>query len=148
MSAGDAASAAAIRRAGDRIADRALAAAIHDDPSFGERYDEIGRQALRSDLDAFVDRLAVSVSAGSPDVMANFAEMIAVRYRKRHVPMDDVVRLCESLRQAAAAVVAREATPSIDAAIDDAVRVFRWHRRLAGDARKRNPLLSFLYKGA
>jgi hypothetical protein len=25
--------------------------------------------------------------------------------------------------------------------------VFNWHRRLAGDARKRNPILAALYKG-
>jgi hypothetical protein len=36
----------------------------------------------------------------------------------------------------------------VDAAIDEAIKVFRWHRRLGGDARKRNALLSFLYKGA
>ena len=34
-----------------------------------------------------------------------------------------------------------------DAAIDEAIKVFRWYRRLAGDARKRNPILAALYKG-
>ena len=38
--------------------------------------------------------------------------------------------------------------PLADRAIDEGVRVFKWHRRLAGDARKRNPLLWFIYKGA
>ena len=37
---------------------------------------------------------------------------------------------------------------ALDAAIDAAIAVFKWHRRLAGDARKRNPLLAFIYKGA
>ena len=31
--------------------------------------------------------------------------------------------------------------------IDEAIAVFRWYRRLAGDARKRNPILAALYKG-
>ena len=80
--------------------------------------------------------------------MATFADLVAVRYRKRKVSMDDVIALCEGLRRAAAAVVEARAVPAIDAAIDEAIAVFRWHRRLAGDARKRNPLLAFIYKGA
>ena len=38
-------------------------------------------------------------------------------------------------------------TAPADAAIDEAVTVFKWYRRLAGDARKRNPILAALYKG-
>ena len=34
-----------------------------------------------------------------------------------------------------------------DAALDAAIEVFRFHRRLAGDARKRNPILAAIYKG-
>ncbi len=34
-----------------------------------------------------------------------------------------------------------------DATLDAAIKVYRWHRRLAGDARKRNALLQLLYKG-
>jgi hypothetical protein len=36
----------------------------------------------------------------------------------------------------------------VDAAIDAAVAALRWHRRLGGDARKRNPVIAFIYKGA
>ena len=32
-------------------------------------------------------------------------------------------------------------------ALDEAIEVFRWTRRLAGDARKKNAFLQFLYKG-
>ena len=32
-------------------------------------------------------------------------------------------------------------------ALDAAVTQYRWHRRLAGDARKKNAFLQFLYKG-
>ena len=32
-------------------------------------------------------------------------------------------------------------------AIDAAIAKYRWHRRIAGDARKRNALLQLLYKG-
>jgi hypothetical protein len=37
---------------------------------------------------------------------------------------------------------------SADAALDTAIERFRWQRRIAGDARKRNRILQFLYKGA
>ena len=38
--------------------------------------------------------------------------------------------------------------PPAGLALDEAIAVFRWHRRLAGDARKKNAFLQWLYKGA
>jgi hypothetical protein len=148
LKAGDAVAADALLRAGERLRVRALEAALALDPTLRDRYDDLTRQALLSDLVAFVDRLAVAVASDDPRAMATFADMIAVRYRKRRIAMDDVVLLCEGLRRASAGVVEAAALPVIDAAIDQAIAVFRWHRRLAGDARKRNPLLAFIYKGA
>jgi hypothetical protein len=148
LRAGDPASAAALQRVGGRFRSRAMEAALDLDPTLRDRYDDLARQALLSDLEAFVDRLVTSVASGEPRAMATFADLVAVRYRKRKVPMDDLVTLCDGLRRAAAAVVEPSAMPAIDAALDEAIAVFRWHRRLAGDARKRNPFLSFIYKGA
>ena len=37
--------------------------------------------------------------------------------------------------------------PPADVPIDEAIAQFKWHRRLAGDARKRNAFLQFIYKG-
>jgi hypothetical protein len=71
-----------------------------------------------------------------------------VRYRKRRIGMDDVVTLCEGLRRAAGSVVDPSAQPAIDEAIDQAIKVFKDHRRLAGDNHKRNPLIAFIYRGA
>jgi len=34
-----------------------------------------------------------------------------------------------------------------DRALDEAVRIYHWYRRLSGDARKKNPILDALYKG-
>ena len=117
-------------------------------PTMRERHADVVIQALASDLEAFLDRLIVAVSSGDPHAMATFADLVAVRYRKRKVPMDDVISLCEGLRRAATAVVESGAVPIVDEAIDEAIAVFKWNRRLAGDARKRNPLLRFIYKGA
>jgi hypothetical protein len=148
MTAGDAAAAAALHSGGERLRARALATALELNPTMRDRHPEIVIQALLADLTAFHDRLIIAVASGEPRAMAAFADLVAVRYRKRKIPMDDVISLCEGLRRAAAAVVQPEAVASIDAAIDQGIAVFKWNRRLAGDARKRNPLLSFLYKGA
>jgi hypothetical protein len=146
--AGDPAAATTLRRAGARLRERALKAAMDLDPTFADRHDPLVRTALLSDLEAFVDRLALAVASGDPRAMATFADLVAVRYRKRRISMDDLVTLSEGLRRAAASVVEPAAQPAVDAAIDAGNAVFRWHRRLAGDARKRHPLLNFIYKGA
>ena len=118
------------------------------DATFADRHDELTRQALTSDLEAFVDRLVTAIASNDPHAMATFADLVAVRYRKRKIAMGDVITLCEGLRRAGAAVVEPDSVAALDAAIDEAIAVFKWHRRLAGDARKRNPLLAFIYKGA
>jgi hypothetical protein len=118
------------------------------DPTFGDRHSELTRQALLADLEAFVDRLVTAIASNDPHAMATFADLVAVRYRKRRISMDDLVTLCEGLRRACAAVVEPESVAALDAAIDEAITVFNWHGRLAGDARKRHPLLAFIYKGA
>lgn len=148
LSAGDPGAAAVLGRGGLRLRTRALEAALDLDPTLRERHDELTRNALLSDLEAFVDRLVVAIASGHPHDMATFADLVAVRYRKRRIAMDDIVTLCEGLRRAAAAVLDASALPALDAAIDEGIAVFKWHRRLAGDARKRNPILAFIYKGA
>jgi hypothetical protein len=146
--AGDPASAAVLQSGGARLRSRAFAAALDLDPTLAERHTELVRQGLLADLEAFVDRLASAVASDHPHAMAMFADLVAVRYRKRKIPMDDLVTLCDGLRRAASAVVEPGAMPAVDAALDEAIAVFKWHRRLGGDARKRNPFLAFIYKGA
>ncbi len=75
-----------------------------------------------------------------------WAEWVAPVFRRRRVPMDDLIVLSEGLRIALAAVLSDEERVSADAAIDEGIAVFRWHRGLSGDARKRNRLLWALYK--
>jgi hypothetical protein len=130
------------------VAARALEAAVGGDATFRDRYDELGLRELLADLEAMVEILAGSVAAGDTGPMARWAESVAVRYRKRGVPMDDVVAMCEGLRRASALAATPAAMPAVDAALDATIEVLLWHRRLAGDARKRHPLLAFIYKGA
>ena len=148
LSAGDPASAAVLKRGGARFRARAIEAALDLDPTLRDRYDDLARESLLADLEAFVDRLATAVASGDAHVMATFADLVAVRYRKRKIPMDDLITLCNGLRRAAASVVEPSAMAPVEAGLDEAIAVFKWHRRLAGDARKRNAFLAFIYKGA
>jgi hypothetical protein len=137
-----------LRAQRSRLAARALEVAVDEDPTLRDRYNELGLRNLLRDTEVFVDRLALCVAGNDPHWLKEFADASATVFRRRQVGMDDVVRLLEGLRAGARGVLSEAETVAADAAIDEAVKVFRWYRRLAGDARKRNPILAALYKGA
>jgi hypothetical protein len=145
--AGSAAAAARIRAGVSRLAARAVSVAMDADPTIRQRYDEAGQRRLLRDAELLAERVALAVAAGDPSSTADYAHWTAPVYRRRKVSMDDLVRLCEGLRAALPAVLAPAELPAADAALDAAIEVYRWHRRLAGDARKKNALAQFLYKG-
>ena len=140
--------AARLRTERARLAVRALEIAVNDDPTFRDRYDESGLRNLLSDAEVFIDRLALCVAGNDSHWLKDFADQTATVYRRRQVAMDDVVRLMEGIRSSARGVLSESETVPADAGIDEAIKVFLWYRRLAGDARKRNPILAALYKGA
>ncbi|MES2210500.1 MAG: hypothetical protein V4515_10000 [Chloroflexota bacterium] len=148
LSAGYPADAASIRAAAARLAARALERAIDADPKFRGRYSDLALRELLADTEALADALATSIAVDDPAVLGRLAEHLAPRYRKRRVPLDDVIALCEGLRVGARTVVAPTAGPAVDAAVDAAVAALKWHRRLGGDARERNAFIAFIYKGA
>jgi hypothetical protein len=140
--------AARLRAERSRLAIRALEVSVSEDPGFRARYDEAGLRNLLRDAEVFVDRLALCVAGNDPHWLKEFADMSAPVFRRRKVAMDDVVRLLEGLRAGSRSVLNDAETVAAELALDEAVAVFRWYRRLAGDARKRNPILAALYKGA
>lgn len=146
--AGWPAAAAEIRRSRSRIAARALEFAAEADPSLAERFDEAALRNLLADAEVELERVAMSVASGSPRFVGDWAEWVAPLYRRRRVPMDDLINLSEGIRRSVRAVLGPDEVVVADEALDEGIRVFRWHRRLAGDARKRNRLLQFIYKGA
>jgi hypothetical protein len=146
--AGHPRAAAALRAARARLAARALEIAIDRDPSFSQRYDETGLRRLLNDAQVLLDQVAEAIASNDPHVVGGWAEWLAPIYRRRGVPMDDLVQIAEGIRLAGSATLAPEELASLDAAVDEGVRVFRWHRRLAGDARRRNRILAAIYKGA
>ena len=139
--------AARLRAERSRLAARALEVAVDGDPTMRTRYPEAGLRNLLRDAEVFVDRLALCVAGNDPHWLREFADMSAPVFRRRDVPMDDVVRLLEAIRAGARGVLSEAETVPADAALDEAVTVFRWYRRLAGDARKKNRLLTAIYKG-
>ena len=142
--------AAALRLRGERtrIGARALEIAIDRDPTMTDRYSELGLRKLLRDTEILIDRIALSVAADDPGPMREFADQIVPLYRRRRVPMDDLVHLSEGLRAAMAPFLSGEELEPMHAAIDAGIVQMRWNRRIAGDARKRNKLLAFIYKGA
>lgn len=132
----------------DRLGARALEAAVERDPTLMTRYDELGLRERLHDAVLLADRIALSVAAGDPGPAREYADWTAPAYRRKRVPLDDLINLLEGLRSALPSVVDGQADVDANAAIDAAIAVYRWNRRLAGDARKRNAFLQLLYKGA
>jgi hypothetical protein len=131
----------------ERLAARALRIAMDADPTIEERYDEAGLRHLLHDAELLAGRISLAVATNEPGLAREYAEWTAPVYRRRRTPMDDLVALCEGLRGAFPSVLApAELGPASDA-LDAAIAAYRWHRRIAGDARRKNPILQFLYKG-
>ena len=140
--------AARVRANGERLAARALRAAMDADATIRTRNDETGLRLLLHDAELLVERVALCLETGVTDLAREYAEWTAPVYRRRRTPMDDLIGLCEGLRAAFPSVLAPGELAPADAALDAAIGAYRWHRRIAGDARKRNALLQLLYKGA
>ena len=137
-----------LRAARPSIGPRAMEAVTKADPAIRDRLGEIGLRQLLRDTETWIDQIAVCVAANDPTPMRNWAEKITAPYRRRRVSMDDLTLLAEGLRAAVRSVLGPQEQAAADAALDSTIVVLRWHRRLAGDARKRNKLLQFIYKGA
>ncbi|MFL5676421.1 MAG: hypothetical protein ACJ77X_02150 [Chloroflexota bacterium] len=145
--AGVPAAAARIRTDSERLAARALRVAMDGDATIQTRYSEAGLRQLLRDTGLLAERVAVALETAAPGSARDYAEWTVPLYRRRRVPMDDLIALCNGLRAALPTVLAPGELPLAGEALDEAIAVFKWHRRLAGDGRKRNPLLQLLYKG-
>jgi hypothetical protein len=147
MTAGFPAAAERMRAARGRLGARALEVALQRDPTIRERLGEIGVRALLRDTEVYIERIARAVASADPGQARGWADWVAPVYRRRKVPMDDLVTLSEGLRSALAAILAPEEQAAADVALDEAIATFRRYRRIAGDARKRSRILTALYKG-
>lgn len=147
MRAGFPAAAERVRVAQARLGARTLEVALERDPSLRERAGETGLRQLLRDTEVFVERIARALASGDPGQAREWADWVAPVYRRRKVPMDDLVTLSEGLRSALAGLLAPEEQAAADVALDEAIATFRRYRRIAGDARKRSRIMLALYKG-
>jgi hypothetical protein len=147
MRAGFPVGAARIRADAPRLRTRALEVALRGDPTMRDRLGETGLRQLFRDTEVLVERVARAVASADPGQVREWADWTAPVYRRRKVPMDDLVTLCEGLRASLPAVLSPEEQEPANAALDQAIKTFRWYRQIAGDARQRNRLLNALYRG-
>ena len=136
-----------IREAAPRLAARALTVALEADPTLRERNDEPGLRARLRDAELLAERLAISVATNDPGPLREYADWTSPVYRRKRVPLDDLIALCEGLRAGLPAILAPGELTSAGVALDAAIEGYRWHRRIAGDARRKNPFLQAIYKG-
>jgi hypothetical protein len=129
------------------LAVRALEIAMDTDPTLRERYDDAGLRNLLRDTEVHVDRLALCVAGNDSHWLKHFADGAATIYRRRRVGMDDLVALLEGLRAAVRGVLSAEEMVPAEAALDEAIGVYRWQRRISGDVRRRNRILDAIYRG-
>ncbi len=136
-----------IRERTPELAAKALAVALDRDPTLRERNDEVGLRARLHDASLLAERLALCVAADDPTPLREYADWTSPVYRRKRVPLDDLIGLCEGLRAALPVALAPGELEPANTALDAAIAQYRWHRRLAGDARKKNALLQLIYKG-
>lgn len=146
--AGDPAAAAAVDAARARLADRALEAAVAADPTIATRYEERALRRLLVDAGTLIETVSRSIASGDAGITRGWCETAVPVYRRHGVSMDDLATLAEGVREAVVATLNPDAAAHANAALDGAVEVFRWHRRLGGDTRPRNRILKAIYKGA
>ncbi len=132
----------------ERLAARALEIAIDHDPTLRERFDEYAMRRLLRDAVVLVDRVVAALAVNDPEPARAFADATPPAYRRRKVPMNDLILICDSIRAAIGATLASADMGPVDAALDAMIERFKWHGRIAGDARKKSRLLQAIYKGA
>jgi len=146
--AGHATAAATLRTDRERLAGRVLEAFVDDDPTARERYDELAMRRLLRDVGTMLDQLSGALATADSTAFLSWCEALVPVYRRRDVPMDDLARLTSLLSKAAASVLPLEAASAAATVLEAAGRGFTANRRLGGDAKKRNPVVAFIYKGA
>jgi hypothetical protein len=136
-----------IRARKSELAAKALAVALDRDPTMRERTDEAGLRGRLRDAELLAERVAICVAADDPTPAREYADWTSPVYRRKQVPLDDLIGLCEGLRSALPVALAPGELDAANAALDAAIAQYRWHRRLAGDARRKNAFLQAIYKG-
>ena len=145
--AGQPAAAARLRADRDRLARLSLENTVRLAPGFDERYDEAALRLFLRDYGQHVEQLARAIETDRPGYVADYAEWLVPIYRRRRVPMNDVIALLAGLRQAVATVLSPDENTAAGELFEAWRERLRHHGRLAGD-HKGNSVVRFFWKGA
>ena len=139
--------AARLRANRERLGRLALAATVANVADFEVRYDDTALRLFLRDYERHVEQLARALETGQDGYVTNYAEWLVPLYRRRRVPMRDLIALISGLQQAVATVL----TPAENEAAGEVFKSWaerlRHHGRLPGD-HKGNAVLRFFWKGA
>jgi hypothetical protein len=136
-----------LRAAVDRLPALSLAAAVRIDPSIRERHDDLAMRLFLRDYERHVEQLSRAVESGDDCHVEVYAETLVPIYRRRRVPMNDVVTLVRGLEEAAISLSPAAEADAIRRAVAAWVGCLRHHRRLPGD-HVGNRVARFIWKGA
>jgi hypothetical protein len=136
-----------LRANGTRLSALALENAVRLAPGFDDRYDEAALRLFLRDMERHVEQLARAMASGDPSFVADYGEWLVPVYRRRRVPMRDVIVQLEGLRQAAATVLSPEEDEAARVLFEAWVDRLRRHQRLPGD-HQGNSIIRFFWKGA
>jgi hypothetical protein len=139
--------AARLRAGRSRLARIALEDTLRDAPRFKAAYDELALRRFLRDYDRHIEQLARAIETGDPYYTAQYGEWLVPVYRRREVPMKDVIALVGGLRQAAATVLTPDESNAAGPLFDAWVARLRFHQRLPGD-HSGNKVVRFFWKGA
>jgi hypothetical protein len=145
--AGLPAAALRLRANHQRLASLALENTVRLMPGYLDHYDEAALRLFLRDMERHIEQLARAMETGNPSFVANYAEWLVPVYRRRRVPMRDVIVQVEGLRQAAATIFSPDENTAAREMFEAWIARLRRHGRLPGD-HKGNAILRFFWKGA
>ena len=139
--------AARIRAQRPTLAADGLRAAIERDPGLPVRYDDTQLRLVLRDADRHLLQLASALELGDVDPMTSYVSMLVPLFRRRKMPLDDVATLLLGIRDAVVAALPPADGEAATTVTEIALSTLERPRHLPGD-RRRNPIVSFLWKGA
>jgi hypothetical protein len=147
VSAGLPQAAARLRANRDRVAQLALQTTVRDADGFSDRYDDDQLRLFLRDYQSHVEQLAKALETGEDYYVTSYGEWLVPVYRRRKVPMADVMAMLAGLQAASATVLSPDEAKAAEDLIVQWVTTLKNHQRLAGD-HKGNSVIRFFWKGA
>ncbi len=139
--------AARLRANRKRLAQAALATTVSQVADFEVRYDDLALRHFLRDYDRHIEQLARAMETGDDGYVTDYGEWLVPLYRRRRVPVRDLIALLAGLQQAASSVLTPDENKAAAETFSHWTDRLEKHGRLAGD-HKGNSLLRFFWKGA